>query len=107
MGASREKADLVLSGGKVITVDKAFTIAQAVAVKNGVIAAVGSDEEIKNWIGPETEVLKLEGKTVVPGFNDSHMHPIIYGMDLLKVNCGTPPNSSISDILEKVKGAAE
>jgi len=107
MGASSQKADLVLLGGKIITVDRAFTISQAVAVENGMIVAVGSDEEMKSWIGPDTEVLKLEGKTVTPGFNDSHMHPIIYGMDLLKVNCGTPPNSSIADILEKVRGAAE
>jgi predicted amidohydrolase YtcJ len=107
MGASNQKADLVLLNGKIVTVDKAFAIAQAVAVKSGKIVAVGSDDDVKSWAGPETEVLKLEGKTVVPGFNDSHMHPIIYGMDLLKVNCGTPPNNSISDILDKVKGAAE
>ena len=101
------KADLVLLGGKVITVDKVFSIAQAVAVQNGRILAVGKDSEIKDWIGPETKVIRLEGKTVVPGFNDSHMHPIIYGMDLLKVNCGSPPNRSIKDVLDKIKKATE
>ena len=103
----QDKADLVLMGGKVITVDKAFSVAQAVAAKNGRILAVGKNSEAESWIGPETMVIRLEGKTVLPGFNDSHMHPLIYGMDLLKVNCGTPPNHSIDDILERIKKATE
>ncbi len=102
-----QKADLALLGGKVITVDRDFAIAEAVAVKNGSILAVGRDEEIRDLIGVRTQVLNLEGKTVVPGFNDSHMHPLIYGMDLLKVNCGTPPNQSIPEILDRIKKAAE
>jgi predicted amidohydrolase YtcJ len=107
MKLADQKADLVLSNGNVITVDKSFSIAQAVAAKDGIIVAVGSDEEIRDLIGTDTEVLNVEGKTVVPGFNDSHMHPLIYGMDLLKINCGSPPNKSIDDILKRIKAAAE
>ena len=74
MKLADQKADLVLLGGNVITVDKSFSIAQAVAAKNGIIVAVGSGEEIRDLIGTDTEVLNVEGKTVAPGFNDSHMH---------------------------------
>jgi len=101
-----QKADLVLLGGKIITIDKDFTVAQAVAAKNGIIIAVGTDQELRDWIGVETRVLNLKGKTVVPGFIDSHIHALIYGMDLLKINCGTPPNNSLFDILDRVKKAA-
>ena len=107
MKTLNQKADLVLLGGKIVTVDPSFTLAEAVAAKDGMIMAVGSDEEVRPLIGPDSEVLNLEGKTVVPGFNDSHMHPMIYGMDLLKVNCGSPPNKSIAEILKLIKAAAD
>lgn len=107
MKTSDQKADLVLLGGNVITVDKSFSIAQAVAAKDGRIIAVGSDDDVRSLIGDDSEVLNLGGKTVVPGFNDSHMHPLIYGMDLLKINCGSPPNKSIKDILGRIKAAAD
>jgi hypothetical protein len=106
MKTLNQKADLVLLGGKVVTVDPSFALAEAVAAKDGRIMAVGSDEDVRPLIGPDSEVLELAGKTVVPGFNDSHMHPMIYGMDLLKVNCGSPPNKSIGDILNRIKAAA-
>ncbi|UCG70569.1 MAG: amidohydrolase [Thermoplasmata archaeon] len=102
-----EKADLVLLGGKIITMDRTFTITEAIAAWRGIIIGVGSDDEIRDLMGPDTQVLNLEGKTVVPGFNDSHMHPLIYGMDLLKVNCGSPPNHSIKEILGKIRNAAK
>ena len=107
MKTLNQKADLVLLGGKVVTVDPSFALAEAVAAKDGMIMAVGSDEDVRPLIGPSTEVLDLAGNTVVPGFNDSHMHPMIYGMDLLKVNCGSPPNKTIGDILNRIKRAAD
>ena len=68
------KADLVLTGANVITVDERDTQAQAVAVKDGIILAVGRDDEVASLIGGETRVHDLSGKTVVPGFNDTHTH---------------------------------
>ena len=60
-------SELVLFNGKVLTVDAAFTIAEAVAVRDGRVLAVGSTADIKRLIGPETRVVDLAGKTVVPG----------------------------------------
>lgn len=66
--------DLVLHNGKIVTVDSEFSIAQAVAIKNGRFLAVGSDKDILELVGPTTEVVDLTGKTVMPGLHDSHVH---------------------------------
>jgi hypothetical protein len=70
----RLKADLVLSGGKIITVDEGETIAEAVAVKYGTIIAVGRDKEIDSYVGSSTKVIDLKGRAVIPGLMDSHSH---------------------------------
>jgi adenine deaminase len=64
-------ADLVIINGKIVTVDKKFSIVQAVATKDGKIIAVGKNEDIKELAGKNTKVLDLKGKTVLPGINDS------------------------------------
>ncbi len=69
-----EPADLVLRGGKVVTVNDAQPEAEAVAVNGARIVAVGSDEEIERRIGPETQVIDLRGRLVVPGFIEGHGH---------------------------------
>jgi predicted amidohydrolase YtcJ len=66
--------DLVLSNGKIITVDERFTIAQAVAIRGGRIAAVGSNKEIAQLAGRNTRTIDLMGRTVTPGLIDNHMH---------------------------------
>jgi predicted amidohydrolase YtcJ len=68
-------ADLVVRGAKVITVDTNIPQAEAFAVTNGKFAAVGTAKEISSLIGPRTVMLDLAGKTIVPGFNDAHLHP--------------------------------
>ncbi len=65
---------LVLHGGKIVTVDKSFSIEQAVAITGNRIEMVGSDEAVKRLIGPATKVIDLGGKTVVPGLIDGHAH---------------------------------
>ncbi|MCZ6768199.1 MAG: amidohydrolase, partial [Acidobacteria bacterium] len=65
--------DLVLHNGKIVTVDEDFSLAQAVAIKDGHFVAVGSDSEILALAAAQTEKVDLEGKTVLPGFNDSHV----------------------------------
>jgi predicted amidohydrolase YtcJ len=67
-------ADLVLSNGKVVTVDERFTIAQAVAIKGDRIVAVGSSQEIASLAGPGTRTIDLMGRTVIPGLIDNHLH---------------------------------
>lgn len=68
-------ADSVISNAKIYTVDKDRSIAQALAVRDGKIVFVGSDEQAKRWIGPQTRVKKLNGRLVLPGLFDSHIHP--------------------------------
>jgi len=67
-------ADLVLTGGAVYTVDAARRWADAVAVRAGRIAAVGTAAEIRDLVGPRTRALELEGRLVLPGFQDAHLH---------------------------------
>ena len=65
-------ADLVLRGGKIITVDERESTAEAVAVKYGRIVAVGKDGDVKPLVGPKTKVIELQGRAVIPGLMDSH-----------------------------------
>lgn len=69
-----QKADIILHKGKIITVDAKFSIAEAVAIKEGKFVGVGTDREIQQLVGPKTEVIDLDGKRVVPGFIDGHAH---------------------------------
>ena len=67
-------ADLILTNGKIITVDAAFTVAQAIAIAGDRIVAVGSDAAMARVSGPTTRVVDLKGKTVIPGITDGHAH---------------------------------
>src|ERR1043166_116309 len=72
--ASAQTADTVLVNGKVVTVDDRFTIAEALAVGGRRIVAVGTTAEIETLKGPQTRVIDLGGKTVIPGLIDNHAH---------------------------------
>ena len=67
-------ADLILTNGKIITVDAAFTVAQALAIAGDRILAVGSDAAMARVSGPTTRVVDLKGKAVIPGITDGHAH---------------------------------
>ena len=68
-------ADMVLTGGKVVTVDSSFSIAEAVAIKDGKIVFVGSAKDAEAFVDSTTQVLDMKGKFVMPGLHDSHCHP--------------------------------
>jgi predicted amidohydrolase YtcJ len=72
--AQQPAPDLILSNGKIITVDERFTIAQAVAIKGDRIVAVGSNQEMNQLAGTNTRRLDLMGRAVIPGLIDNHMH---------------------------------
>jgi predicted amidohydrolase YtcJ len=72
--AQRPQADLVLTNGKIITVDERFTIAQAVAIAGDRIVAVGSNDEINRLAGPAARRIDLRGRSVMPGLIDNHLH---------------------------------
>jgi predicted amidohydrolase YtcJ len=82
--AAAGQADLVLSNGKIITVDDRFTIAQAVAIRGDRIVAVGTSQEIARLAGPNTRRIDLGGKAVIPGLIDNHMHLLRAGNTWLK-----------------------
>jgi predicted amidohydrolase YtcJ len=69
-------ADLVITGGKIYTVDQAHSTVEAMAIRDGKIAFVGTSAEAKRWIGAQTKVEELGGRLVLPGLFDSHIHPI-------------------------------
>ena len=82
--------DRVLHNGTIVTVDEDFSIAEAVAIKDGLIVAVGSNSEVLALAGSGTEKMDLGGKTVLPGFNDSHLH--------LAWPVGEAPNPAIREL---------
>jgi predicted amidohydrolase YtcJ len=74
-------ADAVLYNGKIITLDKDSSIKEAIAIKGGVIVAVGTDGEMRQWRGPATWDVNLGGRAVIPGLNDSYMHATVAGLN--------------------------
>ena len=74
-----EYADLVLTGGRVVTVDDALPEAEALAVTGYTITAVGTNEEIAGYVGPSTDVIELDGRLVIPGFIEGHGHYMALG----------------------------
>jgi predicted amidohydrolase YtcJ len=78
-------ADLVLVGGKIWTVNKEQPEAEALACWRGRVLAIGTDKDVRALIGPDTRVIELKGRRVVPGFYDSHVHLLGSGLRLAEV----------------------
>ena len=81
-------ADVVYHTGKIYTVDTERPWAQAVAIRNGTIEFVGSDDEVRAHIGPDTAVHDLHGRLMLPGFQDAHVHPLYAGLEALSCYLG-------------------
>lgn len=79
-------ADLIIINGKIITVDQDDSIVEAVACKGNKIIAVGSNDQIKTYAGKHTQVMDLEGKTMTPGFIDTHVHFSAGGRNVRRVD---------------------
>jgi predicted amidohydrolase YtcJ len=99
-----EPADLVLVGGKIVTLDPARPEATALAARAGKIVATGSDGQIQAYVGPRTEVIRLDGKLAVPGFIESHGH--LRNLGILRMNVDLKPTRSWDEIVERVREAA-
>lgn len=82
ISCTAEEADMVVLNGKVYTVDKSFSIAEAFAVKGDKFIYVGSNEGARAYVGPDTLIIDLKGKTVLPGLMDSHIHFVSLGRRL-------------------------
>ncbi|GAA4882943.1 amidohydrolase [Saccharopolyspora cebuensis] len=91
-------AELVLTGGRVATMDPAHPVTDAVAVRGGRIAALGSAAaELR---GPATEVVDLRGRLLLPGFHDAHAHPVYGGLERLR--CDLTASTSAADCLRRI-----
>ena len=95
-------ADLMLFNGKIVTADKNFTIADAVAISKDKIVAVGSNNKIRKFTGRQTKIIDLNGKTVVPGLIDAHLHP--ESASVSELDEEIPYLHSIGELLTWIKG---
>lgn len=99
-------ADTVFLNGQVVTVDAENRIMEAVAVKGNQILAAGSNEEIRQHIHADTKIIDLQGKSLLPGFIDAHLHITIYGTNKLGVDCKAMGIQSIAELLDALKEQA-
>ncbi len=98
-----EPADLVLTGGVVHTLDARRPRAEAVAVRGGRIVAVGTSAELRAYAGPQTRVLPLAGRTLVPGFEDAHAH--FLGIGFARLDVDLAGTRSFGEVLARVEKA--
>ena len=102
-GAMAQPADRIWSGGPILTMnDKAMRV-QAVAEAGGKIVAVGSKAQVMKLKGPNTQVIDLQGRTLLPGFVDAHGHLVVGGMQALSANLLAPPDGNVTDIPSLLK----
>lgn len=97
--------DVILVNGRVYTVDRDFSTCEALAISGDRIVATGGTDEIRRLAGRDTDVVHLEGRTVVPGFMDCHLHPVYAGKNLAQVQL--TDCKSVADVLARVKERAD
>ncbi|WP_373400673.1 amidohydrolase [Algoriphagus halophilus] len=101
--SKKESADLIITNGKIYTVDEANPIVEAVAVKDGKILALGSSSEIADYISEVTQLVDLTGRTMTPGFIESHAH--LMGIGYNKLELDLMYVQSYDELLDKVAEA--
>jgi predicted amidohydrolase YtcJ len=103
--AAADPPTLILHSGKIATVDPKFSIAEAIVIRGDTIVAVGSNEEILKLKGDTTEAIDLQGKLVLPGLIDSHVHP--HSAALHEFDHEVPDMQSIDDVLAYIRARAK
>ena len=104
---AQEPADSIYTGGVILTIDESQPRAEAVAVRDGKIVAVGNLSDVTRLRGEETEVHDLAGRTLLPGFVDSHGHVVFGGLQALSANLLPPPdgpNANIAAVQDSLRG---
>lgn len=105
-GKGERMADVILKNGRITTLDRNKPEVQAVAVKGGLVAVTGSDGEVMSLAGPETKIVDLGGRRVIPGLNDSHTHLIRGGLNYnMELRWENVP--SVADALRMLKNQAD
>ena len=102
-----DRADVIFTGGVVHTVDASNSLAEAVAVSDGRILAVGSNAEVSALAGPATRRVELNGRSLLPGFIDAHQHFVGVGAAQYAIDCKAPGMDSVRAIAEEVRKRAE
>jgi hypothetical protein len=102
---AQDTAELMFIGGKIVTVDQQFSIAEALAVRDGKIIAVGSQAEVERLRGDQTEVVNLEGRMMLPGLIDSHVHAV--SAATYEFDHAIPEMKSIADVLQYIRERAK
>ena len=96
--ANGDIADTIYAGGPVLTMDDAGTVAEAVAVRDGRIVAVGGTEAILQLRGESTRLIDLAGRPLLPGFVDSHGHAFGIGLQAVTANLLPPPDGGVASM---------
>ncbi len=102
-----KNADMVLQNGKIYTIDTDENIVEALAIEAGKIIFVGSNAEVKEYIGENTEVIDLAGNVVLPGFIDTHVHVpgnaynVLYNINLFDTKTERETIDTIRDFIKK------
>ncbi|MFI0485340.1 amidohydrolase [Actinomadura sp. 9N215] len=105
-GTGRHRdADLIIHNGRVLVLDKHFRKAEAVAIRDGRILAVGSARDVQRYKGRRTELLDAGGGTVLPGINDSHVHLVSQGLNIPPFNINVD-TATIEELVAVVRTAA-
>ena len=106
---TKPAADLIITNAKIWTVDKTRPHAEALAVLGDRIVAVGSAAEVDTWHGPQTKVLDAQGKLLLPGFNDAHVHFVDGGDHLhaVQLKDAASPEEFARKIGERAKTTAK
>src|SRR3954452_22905131 len=103
--ARAQPADTVLLNGRIVTLDTASSMVEAIAVRDGKIAATGTSEQVRSLAGPQTRLIDLGGRTVIPGLIDSHIHAIRAGVHYAN-EVSWIGATTIAEALGRVRAAA-
>ncbi len=105
VSGAAEPPDLIVHHGKIVTVDAKFSMAEAMAVKGDRIQAVGSNDEMLKLAGPQTNLVDLKGRTVIPGLCDSHVHAP--GAAMYEFDHPVPEMDTVADVLKYIAARAD
>lgn len=101
----KQMADIILINGNIITVDQDFSTVEALAIADDQILAVGTNKEIKRTAGKDTRIIDLEGRTVIPGLIDAHLHPEMAAPSELDEEI--PDVHTVAELLDWIKSQAQ
>ena len=101
------RADRIFINGDIVTMDRENPAASAVAVTGDRFLEVGSDREVLRLSDDAAEIIDLSGKTVTPGFIETHAHLSLYAITLLQIDCSSSSNTSIEDVKNRISAQAQ